>query len=402
MSEAEPKDRAATRAQSKKNLRLTPPPRVSEIRTAGQTERARPAGSARRRYLHSATLAASLLLAVAAVVVFGFLPRWVEERRGAPSGSPPAVGLGTETPAATPVEPSSTPSPEPLVEPPSAPETVSSAPESRPTEREAIAAPKAQFEPGPSPPVTAEPQMDSSSPGSAPGTAAFREAMSTGLAAMNRQDYSTARDHFRRAVELAPDSPEAAEALVAAEEGLRLQAIAEHRQKAFELEAAERWRDAVGQYEAVLALDPTIKFAREGLVRSRARAELAARLDFHLRNPERLSSERVLRDAEDLLEEASQVQPAGLRLKEQVEELGRLVVLASTPVRVTLLSDNLTEVTVYKVGKPGTFERLILELRPGTYTVVGRRSGYRDVRRELRVTPGQEPEPLTVRCEEKI
>jgi tetratricopeptide (TPR) repeat protein len=226
--------------------------------------------------------------------------------------------------------------------------------------------------------------------------------MSAGLAALERQDFATARDHLQRAVQLEPDSPESADALLAAEEGLRLQAIASHKTKASQLEAAERWQGALDEYKAVLALDPTIKFAQEGAERSRTRAEISARLDFHLQNSERLSTDEVLRDAESLLEEASQIQPAGERLNRQVAELRRTVGIASTPIRVSLVSDNLTEVTVYKVGRLGTFERRVLELRPGTYTVVGRREGYRDVRRELRVVPGQEIEPLTVRCEEKI
>jgi hypothetical protein len=158
----------------------------------------------------------------------------------------------------------------------------------------------------------------------------------------------------------------------------------------------------VEEYEAVMALDPTIKFAQEGVERSRARAELSARLDFHLQDPERLSTDEVLHDAETLLEEASQIQPAGARLSRQLEGLSQIIAIASTPIRVALISDNLTEVTVYKVGRLGAFERRVLELRPGTYTVVGRRDGYRDIRRQLRVVPGQEIEPLTVRCEEKI
>jgi hypothetical protein len=43
-----------------------------------------------------------------------------------------------------------------------------------------------------------------------------------------------------------------------------------------------------------------------------------------------------------------------------------------------------------------------LELRPGTYTVVGTRRGYRDVRVLLRVKPEVPAEPLVVRCEEEI
>ena len=54
------------------------------------------------------------------------------------------------------------------------------------------------------------------------------------------------------------------------------------------------------------------------------------------------------------------------------------------------------------MGQLGTFARKVLELRPGTYTVVGKRRGYRDVRRQLVVEPEGSPPPLVVRCEEEI
>jgi len=59
-------------------------------------------------------------------------------------------------------------------------------------------------------------------------------------------------------------------------------------------------------------------------------------------------------------------------------------------------------VTIYRVGRLGTFTRQTLDLRPGTYTIVGSRQGYRDVRLELVVRPGETPAPLSVRCEEEI
>ena len=86
----------------------------------------------------------------------------------------------------------------------------------------------------------------------------------------------------------------------------------------------------------------------------------------------------------------------------QVAQLRELLSTAGTRVRVRLESDDRTEVTVYQVGRMGTFFTLQLELRPGTYTVVGSRSGYRDVRRKLVVAAGEQPEPLVILCEEKI
>jgi hypothetical protein len=368
---------------AKKEVRLTPPPRVSDVRDQGQ-----PAVSGRQpsdghRYLHWATVAAFVLLGIAAVVVFGFLPRWVEEEQFATSSAP------VETPTISTVEPL----PEAEIQDPPEPELPPAEPTPEPASQGVVATPPAR--PAPTPAPTPPAVTGRTNP-------EFRKSMSAGLAALERQDFAAARDHLRRAVKLEPGSPESADALLAAEEGLRLQAIATHQAKASQFEATERWQDAVAEYDAVLTLDPTIKFAQEGAEHSRLRAGISDRLDFHLQNPKRLSTDEVLRDAENLLEEASQIQPAGARLSRQIEGLSQIVAIASTPIRVALVSDNLTEVTVYKVGRLGAFEHRVLELRPGTYTVVGRREGYRDVRRELRVVPGQEIEPLTVRCEEKI
>jgi hypothetical protein len=82
--------------------------------------------------------------------------------------------------------------------------------------------------------------------------------------------------------------------------------------------------------------------------------------------------------------------------------LSSLVQAAKTPVRVVIESDHLTHVAIYRVGKLGLFARHELSLRPGTYTVVGSRDGYRDERLELTVKPGPEPIRVTVVCHVKI
>ena len=94
--------------------------------------------------------------------------------------------------------------------------------------------------------------------------------------------------------------------------------------------------------------------------------------------------------------------PAGPKLQQQLTALRQIVAKASTWVTVQLESDELTEVVIYKVGRLGKFEQHAMELRPGTYTVVGSRRGYRDVRKQLVVAAEGKPEVLVIRCEEKI
>lgn len=92
----------------------------------------------------------------------------------------------------------------------------------------------------------------------------------------------------------------------------------------------------------------------------------------------------------------------GPRLEDQKQELSRLLKRAATPLKVQLVSDNATDVAIFKVGKFGRFSIHELELRPGTYVAVGSRLGYRDVRLEFKVAPEIETKPIVIRCEEQI
>ena len=231
---------------------------------------------------------------------------------------------------------------------------------------------------------------------------AFQKAMSDGMAALERKDYETARKEFQQANAIKPNRPGIADGLAQVEEGQRLDAISEHGEKARVLEEQEQWRQASEQYQKVLDLDATVQFAQLGKRRTDERADLSDRLDFHINNPERLSDGGVLDEATTILGVAEAIEPAGPTLRQQIAYLNEVVAKMSVPMRVELVSDGLTEVVIYRVGRFGTFERRRLDLRPGKYTVVGTRNGYRDVQLELAVVAGKEPEPLVVRCEDKI
>jgi tetratricopeptide (TPR) repeat protein len=230
----------------------------------------------------------------------------------------------------------------------------------------------------------------------------FAEAMSRGLAELKQANYPLARESFERALAMRPDSAGAADGLAQLEAAENLDAIAHNRHEAIRLESEERWVEAAGHYSAVLELDPTVRFARDGEERTRTRAEMAARLDGYIRHSDRLSAQAVYNEADAVLAAARQVRPAGARHQEQLLQLERLLTSYATLTAVRIESDELTEVTVYRVGQLGTFKSRELQLRPGTYTVVGSRTGYRDVRHTLIVATDVPPEPLVVRCVEKL
>jgi hypothetical protein len=187
--------------------------------------------------------------------------------------------------------------------------------------------------------------------------------------------------------------------LLAAGERQNLEAV---RTQIAELELGERWAQALAAYDALLARDSTIQFARAGRAAVAPRAELARRLDQLLNNPARLSAPEVRRDADRLLSEATKVQGVAPVLESQTTRLRETLRLYDQPVALVLQSDGLTRVTLQRVGGMGSFTRKELSLKPGRYVLTGDRPGYRDVRREFTVLPGSTGLVVEVRCTESI
>ena len=232
--------------------------------------------------------------------------------------------------------------------------------------------------------------------------AQFQQLMSEGLAAFHRNDYQLARKKLIKAKSLKPKSREVLDALSQVDQAIRLARIDALRKQAQAAEQTEDWQRALKSYQAVFDIDKNVQFARRGKKRAAEQIRIAKRLDFFLAQPDTLESDSQLNNAILLLGEAGDVEPQGPQLADRIRKLERLVSIARTPVKITIASDNLTHVAVYRVGKLGRFEVRELELRPGTYTIVGARDGYQDVRQKIVVKPGRQPIRVTVKCKVKI
>jgi len=230
----------------------------------------------------------------------------------------------------------------------------------------------------------------------------FDTRMTEGFEAITFGDYLAARAAFRMAQNLIPESSEPADGLLQVDQGLRLRDISTLELEAQSLEQDEHWEAVVKTYEEILKVDNTLSFASEGLQRGRQMTALHKQLDEMIAEPDRLSNPSVMQKATMLVVNITTRQDVGSRLSEQRDELSRLLKRAATPLAVPIISDNVTDVTIYKVGRLGNFMRKEINLRPGTYVAVGSRAGFRDVRLEFRVAPEIEMEPVIVQCEEQI
>jgi len=230
----------------------------------------------------------------------------------------------------------------------------------------------------------------------------FDQLMSQGLTQLQGSDWAAAEQSFHSALKLRPNHPSAADGLARAKEGLQRETLARLEREGRALESAERWKEAQAVYRRAAAIDPAIDFAREGVARSSRMIALEARIANYLAEPERLYSRPVREEARGFLAALNNETAGGARLAEAKRRLQAALVRAATKITVRLTSDNATAVTLYRVGRLGRFRKRELTLTPGTYTLVGSRPGYKDVRRELVVAPDSEPPRVYIACEERV
>jgi tetratricopeptide (TPR) repeat protein len=230
----------------------------------------------------------------------------------------------------------------------------------------------------------------------------YTAAMTRALAALDAGKTTAAGSALAEADRLRPGETAVRDARQRLQ-GMRAQADLDRlRRQAADRTAGEDWPAAAALYRKALAIDPAAGFAREGLHRAEERTKLHAQFDHYLESPDRVYSAAPLANAKQLLVAASAAPAEEPQLARKITALQELVAQASTPVTVTLNSDGVTSVVVYRVAKLGQFDSRQLELLPGDYTVVGSRPGYRDVRKVLAVRPGVSLPPLLLRCEEAI
>lgn len=230
----------------------------------------------------------------------------------------------------------------------------------------------------------------------------FNEAMSEGYAALDAKQFDKARKAFRRATQIQAGSGEASSALQEVEAAAVAHRLGSLQASGRSHERGEQWQQAVKAYEQAQKIDSSVLFAREGLARSRGRARLDKQFRAAIDEPQRLSDVAVAETTERLLAQARKISPRGPVLSAQIDRLQVLLEQANSTVTVTLRSDGATDVTVYKVARLGRFDQRELSLRPGSYTAVGSRNGYRDVRVNFTIKHDSSPAPLTIACMEAI
>ena len=230
----------------------------------------------------------------------------------------------------------------------------------------------------------------------------FSDAMSVAFNDLAKKNYRTAREGFASAQDILPDSREPADGLLQVDQAERSDAIAHHRKRANESLASDDWAGAIEEFEAALAIDPSLVFAGEGVTYAAMRLDLDDKLKRYLSEPSLLQDDKALKDAKKTLVSVSRVEPKSTTTSTYMDTLARLISGARIKIPVTIRSDNKTDVTVLRISRLGMIDSTVLDLIPGRYTITGKRNGYRDVRRDLTVVSGETVPTISISCTERI
>ncbi len=230
----------------------------------------------------------------------------------------------------------------------------------------------------------------------------FRQAMGRFFLALDQGALDRAAAALARATAIRPDAPpvqEGAASLRQARQARQLAALEEQ----YRLHVrAEEWQQALAVCDQARAIAPDAAFAVAGRRVAADRLARARALERILASPRRLQEDGPLAEARRILAVARAVPGPGPRLLAETRALEQLLERAAVLVPVTLRSDGATRVVIFHIGRLGRFTERRISLRPGRYTVVGSRPGFRDVRLTLDVDADRPPLPLLVRCEESI
>ncbi len=231
----------------------------------------------------------------------------------------------------------------------------------------------------------------------------FNQLMSSGYRNLEQDNLEAARLSFQKAKRLKPNAPEVLSALDQTQTVITNVQINQHITRAVEFERAENWTNAVQEYDKALALDANLAQAQEGKAYSDSRVKLDNRLNQIISEPERLSNKAVFEETRLIIQQANAIPSPEPRLAQQLASINQLLNKAMNPMNVIFRSDNETNVRLNRIGALGKFEQTSLSLLPGSYTVIGSREGYRDVRIEFSVpTDQQSIQPVTVIASERV
>lgn len=225
---------------------------------------------------------------------------------------------------------------------------------------------------------------------------AFRRAISEGFKALDAGNPVAAEAAFGRALALSPDNPAAQDGMKEAKRqvtAMRAQEVKKALQEHLEYEDFARAKQALDELET-LSQSAAAPF-REPVLGA---LEAERGLDRYLTAPRRLETPAGRDLAQALVADETNY---GGRIATKRLELQALLAKRTAFAKLVLNVRGCRSVRLKPGREVGAKRITQLEVRPGTYQVVGTRPGFRDFRQQISLAPGDE-RAMEVRCHERF
>ena len=174
-------------------------------------------------------------------------------------------------------------------------------------------------------------------------------------------------------------------------------------------EITEQWNKSFDAYQNIIFEEQNITKAQLGFDRIKKIIETKKNIELYLSNPQRLSEDIIRDEANNVLGLSEQIINDFYSLYNKVpkkfsnlkNELKELISKMQIPVIVRFISDNKTTLIISRIGSFDPFNEKVINLRPGTYEIFGRKKGYKEKRLLINITSDLK-KPIRIVCNERI
>ena len=240
----------------------------------------------------------------------------------------------------------------------------------------------------------------------------FKKTIGQLIVALDKNNLKKAQLLFSQAQSIYPQDPVLAELQQRLKQQKKSAVVTKNLKQAEYYQNNEQWNKALKAYNTVLKTDPNSSHALLNIERVKKYIKINQSLDRIIQSPDRLQEDKVLDNSRAILTSVkdqlkhknSLLYPLSRTplLKQKLIKTENIIQSASKIINVQLISDNKTDVVIYKVGKFGRFENREIKLRPGLYTIVGSRDGFKDYRKKIRITPDNNNVSIVIVSKEQI
>lgn len=230
----------------------------------------------------------------------------------------------------------------------------------------------------------------------------FAQAIARAKSALDARDINQTQSALEKATLYYPNRQEIQHIQRQLDRLIAEQSIARFEQQIATMQQVDNWAAAQKLSASAKSKHPDHdKFQLSHTLASRI-LDLQSQVQAFLNAPERLTDDNIRRNAQSLLIQTAEVEVASGTLKTKADELRSALDNSVQTMAVTVISDGRTDIRVLGTGVVGKTKNKVIQLLPGNYRFEGRREGYHSKILTFTVKATQEPQVITLICDQRI